>query len=67
MLLLWQFISLVISFYLFINRLLKIKEWVDKNDPGATLIPFCGTFEHKLVEMDDAEREAFLKESGVTR
>ncbi|XP_026271321.1 obg-like ATPase 1 [Frankliniella occidentalis] len=46
--------------------LIKIKEWVDKNDPGALLIPFCGTFEHKLVEMEDVEREAFLKEQGAT-
>ena len=47
--------------------LIKIKEWVDKNDPGALIIPFCGTFEHKLVEMeDDAEREAYLKEHNVT-
>lgn len=45
--------------------LLKIKEWVDKNDPGALIIPFCGVFEHKLVEMDDAEREAYLKEQGT--
>lgn len=45
--------------------LLKLKEWIDKNDPGALIIPFCGTFEHKLVEMEDAEREAFLKEQGT--
>ncbi|KAK3908105.1 Obg-like ATPase 1 [Frankliniella fusca] len=46
--------------------LIKIKEWVDKNDAGALIIPFCGKFEHKLVEMEDTEREAFLKEQGVT-
>jgi len=45
----------------------KIKEWVDKHDPGAIIIPFSGIFEHKLVEMeDDAEREAYLKEAGAT-
>lgn len=46
--------------------LLKLKEWIDKNDPGALIIPFCGTFEHKLVEMEDAERAAYLKEQGTT-
>lgn len=46
--------------------LLKIKEWVDKNDPGALIIPFCGVFEHKLVEMADDEREVYLKEQGTS-
>jgi len=27
----------------------KIKEYIDKNDPGATVIPFSGTFEQKLT------------------
>ena len=30
----------------------KIKEYVDKNDPGATIIPISGAFEQKLMEMD---------------
>jgi hypothetical protein len=51
----------------FINRLVKIKEWIDKNDPGASLIPFSGVLEHKLVDMPDDEREAYLKEVGTTR
>jgi len=42
--------------------LIKIKEWVDKNDPGATIIPFSGGFESKLMEMDDAERKAYEEE-----
>lgn len=33
--------------------LVKIKEWIDKNDPGATVIPFSGAFELKLI--DDPE------------
>ncbi|XP_055370895.1 obg-like ATPase 1 isoform X1 [Condylostylus longicornis] len=42
--------------------LAKIKEWVDNNDPGATIIPFSGAFEAKLLEMDDAERKAYEEE-----
>jgi len=42
----------------------KIKEYVDKNDPGATMIPFSGAFELKLMEMsDDEERKAYLEET----
>jgi obg-like ATPase 1 len=44
--------------------LVKIKEWVDKNDPGATIIPFSGAYEHKLVEIEDLnERNAFIEEN----
>lgn len=44
--------------------LIKIKEWVDKNDPGASIIPFSGAFEHKLVEIEDeAERQKFIDEN----
>lgn len=40
---------------------------MDKNDPGAVLIPFSGTFENKLLDMDDAERAKYLEENKVTR
>jgi obg-like ATPase 1 len=44
--------------------LIKIKEWVDKNDPGANIIPFSGLFEHKLAEFeDDAQRKAYCEET----
>lgn len=44
--------------------LVKIKEWVDKNDPGAPIIPFSGAYEAKLVEFeDDNERKAFIEEN----
>merc|ERR1712241_802864 len=33
----------------------KIKEYVDKNDPGATMIPFSGAFESKLMDMSEDE------------
>lgn len=43
--------------------LIKIKEWVDKNDPGASIIPFSGVFEHKLAEFEqEAERKAYTEE-----
>lgn len=49
--------------------MIKIKEWVDKNDPGALIIPFSGAFEHKLVEEyeDPALRKKFLEDQGTTR
>jgi len=41
----------------------KIKEYVDKNDPGAMIIPFSGAFEQKLAEMaSDEERKAYQEE-----
>lgn len=46
--------------------LIKIKEWIDKNDPGAMLIPFSGSLEFKLVDMPEDERAAYLKEAGTT-
>lgn len=42
----------------------KIKEYVDKNDPGAMIIPFSGAFELKLQEMgNDDERKAYQEET----
>lgn len=46
--------------------LVKIKEWVDKNDPGAVLIPFSGVFENKVFDMDDGERAKYFEEHKVT-
>lgn len=41
----------------------KIKEWVDKNDPGAPIIPFSGAFEQQLTELEtDADRKAYEEE-----
>lgn len=43
--------------------LIKIKEWVDKNDPGASIIPFSGAFENQLADMaTDEERKAYIEE-----
>merc|ERR1711936_487116 len=41
----------------------KIKEYVDKNDPGAMVIPFSGAFEAKLLEMGEEEAKAFKEET----
>lgn len=47
--------------------LMKIKEWVDANDPGAQVIPFSCALESTLVDMQtDEEREAYLKEAATT-
>lgn len=50
-------------------RLIKIKEWVDKNDPGSLIIPFSGAFEYKLITEyeDPVLRKKFLEDVGVTR
>lgn len=52
-----------------IFRLIKIKEWVDKNDPGSLIIPFSGAFEYKLVTEyeDPVLRKKFLEDVGVPR
>jgi len=44
----------------------KLKEWIDKNDPGALLIPFSGVLESKVVDMPEDEKAAYLKEAGAT-
>lgn len=41
----------------------KIKEYVDKNDPGATVIPFSGAFEAKLMDKSEEEAKAFKEET----
>ncbi|KAK4875227.1 hypothetical protein RN001_011649 [Aquatica leii] len=47
--------------------LIKIKEWVDKNDPGATIVPFSGMFEQKLSEIEDPIlRQKHLEECNTT-
>lgn len=46
--------------------LVKIKEWIDTNDPGAILIPFSGALELRLAEMDEEQRAATLKELNTT-
>lgn len=42
--------------------LLKIKQWIDENDPGAQVIPFSGVFEQKAFEMDADEFSKYCDE-----
>lgn len=46
--------------------LLKIKEWIDENDPGASLIPFSGTFELGLMDLDPEDKKKKLEELKTT-
>lgn len=47
--------------------LVKIKEYVDKNDPGAMIIPISGAFEQKLLEFEtEEERKAYQEENKCT-
>lgn len=51
----------------FVYRLIKIKEWVDKHDPGALVIPFSGALELKLQDMSDEEKQKYLEETVTQR
>ncbi|XP_014791343.1 obg-like ATPase 1 [Octopus bimaculoides] len=44
----------------------KLKAWIDSHDSGALLIPFSCALEMKLLDMDDEEKEKYLKETGTT-
>jgi obg-like ATPase 1 len=45
----------------------KIKEWVDKNDPGAMIIPFSGAYEQQLAEIENVdERKKFAEDNKTT-
>jgi len=39
----------------------KIKEWIDKNDPGALLIPFSGAFEQQMSSQKAGKLHAICK------
>jgi len=46
--------------------LAKIKEWVDKTDPGGLIIPFSGELESKLADMEPDAKKAYLEETKTT-
>ena len=48
-------------------RLVKIKEWIDTNDPGATIIPISAALELALFDMGDEDKEKYLAEKKTTR
>merc|ERR1712183_1176582 len=42
----------------------KIKEYVDKHDPGAMIIPFSGAFVQKIAEKEEeSDRKAYQEET----
>lgn len=45
--------------------LAKIKEYLDKNDPGAAMIPFSGALEMKLLD-EPENAKAYLEEMKTT-
>jgi len=44
----------------------KIKAYVDEHDPGSAMIPWSGVVEADIVTMEDEQKEAYLKEKGIT-
>ncbi|XP_054753671.1 obg-like ATPase 1 [Lytechinus pictus] len=46
--------------------LVKIKEWIDANDPGATIIPISASLESKLFDMGDEDKEKYLQDVKTT-
>lgn len=57
----------MIKLFITFRRLPKLKEWVDKHDPGSLIIPFSGVFENKIIDMEPEEKANFLKENNCTR
>jgi obg-like ATPase 1 len=49
------------------NKFLKpIFEWVNKNSPGSTMIPYCGSYESELQDMSPEEAAETLKKDETT-
>mmetsp|Transcript_17374 Transcript_17374/g.44705 ORF Transcript_17374/g.44705 Transcript_17374/m.44705 type:complete len:404 (-) Transcript_17374:125-1336(-) len=49
------------------NKFLKkIFDWVQANAPGSAIIPYCGSFEDDLVDLDNAQIAEKFKELEVT-
>jgi len=44
-----------------------MKEWVDTHDHGSAIIPFSGSLEAKLIDVDEDDRAAYLKEHQTSR
>jgi len=46
--------------------LVKIKQWIDANDPGATVILLSAPYEQKLMDLPtDEERAVLIKDTGA--
>ncbi|XP_067928820.1 obg-like ATPase 1 [Watersipora subatra] len=46
--------------------LLKIKQWIDENDPRGVIIPWSAALETQLVDMSPEETTSFLQEKNAT-
>lgn len=47
--------------------MVKIKEWIDKNDPGAMVILLSCAVELKLMDLTEEEQKKYLEENKITR
>lgn len=45
-----------------IKGIKPVKEWIDKNDPGALMIPYSAMFEQSIFHMSPEEKETHCKE-----
>jgi len=45
------------------KALIPVKEWIDKNDAGALMIPYSAAFEQTIFDMDDEAAAEHLKEN----
>mmetsp|Transcript_27168 Transcript_27168/g.90916 ORF Transcript_27168/g.90916 Transcript_27168/m.90916 type:complete len:400 (-) Transcript_27168:393-1592(-) len=43
----------------------KVKQYVDENCPGETLIPYSAEFEAKVADMDEEAKKAYIEEHKV--
>lgn len=58
--------AVFLSFFLS-TRLVKIKDWIDRHDPGALVIPFSGGLENKLQDMSEGEMQKYYTEHKTRR
>lgn len=49
------------------TRLVKIKEWVDSHDPGASVIPFSGGLESQLQDKSEEEMQKYCTDCKTQR
>lgn len=42
----------------------KLKQWIDANG-GEPIVPFCGAFEFKLLEMSDDEKSKYFEDNKI--
>ncbi len=55
-----------LSLHVFVDRLPKIKAWIDENNPGDPLIPFSVALEERLAQLPPEEKKEEEKKIGTT-